>query len=66
MSSAVSATCVPERRAVPRIIVRTRKLVMPAVSAVSNREPARTWSDAVTTGATGFSRTTTAIPLGRT
>ena len=65
ISSAASASSVAERREVPRIIVRSRKLVIPAISGVSKREPACTWSDAVTTGAAGFSRTMTVIPLGR-
>src|SRR5207247_9984292 len=42
-----------------------RKLLIPAGSGASNREPALTCIDAVTTGAARFSRTMTVIPLGK-
>ena len=59
----VSARSLPLRLVVPFTITACVKFEMPALAGVSQREPIRTSKATATTGATGFSRTTTVKPL---
>src|SRR5216684_3116186 len=64
MRSAASTICSPASLSVPRTIMSCRRLEMPAVAGVSVRVPILTMTEKATTGAIGFSRTSTVRPFG--
>src|SRR6266849_1125425 len=64
MRSAASTICSPASLSVPRTIMSWRRLEMPAVAGVSVRVPILTMTEKATTGAIGFSRTSTVRPFG--
>ncbi len=64
IASAASTIWPPSRVVVPRTIMSWTRLEIPALSTVSQRVPMRTISETPTTGAVGFSRTSTVTPLG--
>ncbi len=63
MASACSTIWVPLRVGVPRTTMSCTRFEMPAFSGVSQRVPILTISEIATTGAVGFSRTSTVRPL---
>src|SRR5438309_1461186 len=64
MRSAASTICSPASLSVPRTIMSWRRLEMPAMAGVSVRVPILTMTEKATTGAIGFSRTSTVRPFG--